>query len=51
MSQIVKVPEIGQQQKDKTKEALLKIRERIKAGESFEILATLYSQDLSLIHI
>ena len=51
VSQIVKVPEIGQQQKDKTKEALLKIRERIKAGESFEILATLYSQDLSLIHI
>ena len=45
VSQIVKVPEIGQQQKDKTKEALLKIRERIKAGESFEILATLYSQD------
>ena len=45
VSQIVKVPEIGQKQKDKTKEALLKIRERIKAGESFEILATLYSQD------
>ena len=45
VSQIVKVPEIGQKQKDKTREELLKIRERIKGGESFEILATLYSQD------
>ena len=45
VSQIVKVPEIGQKQKDKTREELLKIRERIESGESFEILATLYSQD------
>ena len=45
VSQIVKVPQIGTKQKDKTRDQLLKIRERIKAGESFEILATLYSQD------
>ena len=45
VSQIVKVPEIGQKQKDKTRKELLKIRERIESGESFEILATLYSQD------
>ena len=45
VSQIVKVPEIGQKQKDKTRQELLKIRERIESGESFEILATLYSQD------
>ena len=45
VSQIVKIPEIGREQKNKTREELLKIRERILNGESFEILATLYSQD------
>ncbi len=45
VSQIVKVPEVGKEQKDKTKGELLKIRDKILNGESFEILATLYSQD------
>ena len=45
VSQIVKIPEVGKEQKDKTKGELLKIRDRILNGESFEILATLYSQD------
>ncbi len=45
VSQIVKIPEIGKDQKDKTRDELLKIRDRIIKGESFEILATLYSQD------
>ena len=45
VSQIVKIPEVGREQKNKTREELLKIRERILNGESFEILATLYSQD------
>jgi|TARA_B100000902_G_C27292675_1_gene908077 peptidyl-prolyl cis-trans isomerase SurA len=45
VSQIVKIPEVGKEQKDKTKGELLKIRDKILNGESFEILATLYSQD------
>ena len=40
VSQIVKIPEIGREQKNKTREELLKIRERILNGESFQILAT-----------
>ena len=45
VSQIVITPEIGRQQKDKVKNELLSIRDKILNGESFEILATLYSQD------
>jgi|TARA_B110000438_G_scaffold27292_1_gene26115 peptidyl-prolyl cis-trans isomerase SurA len=45
VSQIVKIPEIGKDQKDKVKDEIMKIRDRISNGESFEILATLYSQD------
>ena len=45
VSQIVKVPEVGKEQKDKTRGKLLKIRDKILNGESFEILATLNSQD------
>ncbi len=45
VSQIVKTPVVGKEQKDKTREELLKIRDKIMNGESFEILATLYSQD------
>ena len=45
VSQIVKVPEVGKEQKDKVREELLEIRDKIMNGESFEILATLYSQD------
>jgi len=45
VSQIVKVPEVGKLQKDKVRAELLEIRDKIINGESFEILATLYSQD------
>jgi peptidyl-prolyl cis-trans isomerase SurA len=45
VSQIVKVPEVGKEQKDKTRGELLEIRDKILNGESFEILATLNSQD------
>ncbi|SUZ60941.1 uncharacterized protein METZ01_LOCUS13795 [marine metagenome] len=45
VSQIVKIPEIGKKQKEKVREEIMKIRDRISNGESFEILATLYSQD------
>ena len=45
VSQIVISPEIGRSQKDKVKKELMDIRNRILNGESFEILATLYSQD------
>ena len=45
VSQIVKIPEVGKEQKDRTKSELLRIRDRVTNGESFEILATLYSQD------
>ena len=45
VSQIVKVPEVGKLQKDKVRGELLEIRDKIIKGESFEILATLYSQD------
>tara|TARA_Y200000002_G_scaffold377832_1_gene384124 strand:+ start:644 stop:1975 length:1332 start_codon:yes stop_codon:yes gene_type:complete len=45
VSQIVVTPEVGREQKDKVKNELLVIRDKILNGESFEILATLYSQD------
>ena len=45
VSQIVKSPEVGRKQKEKVRNELISIRDRILNGESFEILATLYSQD------
>ena len=45
VSQIVKSPEVGREQKETVRNELISIRERILNGESFEILATLYSQD------
>ena len=45
VSQIVITPEVGREQKDKVKNELLSIRDKILNGESFEILASLYSQD------
>ena len=45
VSQIVKSPEVGREQKEKVRNELISIRDRILSGESFEILATLYSQD------
>ncbi len=45
VSQIVVTPEVGRAQKDKVQRELLSIRDKILNGESFEILATLHSQD------
>ena len=45
VSQIVKIPKVGRVQKEKIQNELLEIRDRIINGESFEILATLYSED------
>ena len=45
VSQIVKSPEVGREQKEKVRNKLISIRDRILNGESFEILATLHSQD------
>ena len=45
VSQIVKIPKVGRVQKENVQNELLKIRDRIINGESFEILATLYSED------
>ena len=45
ISQIVKIIEVGDEQKEKTKMDLINIRNKIVRGESFEILATLNSDD------
>ena len=45
VSQIVKSPKVGREQKEKVRNELISIRDRILNGESFEILATLHSQD------
>ena len=45
ISQIVKIIEVGDEQKEKTKMDLINIRNKIIQGESFEILATLNSDD------
>lgn len=44
IGQIVKVPEIGSDVKDKAREQLLGYKQRIEGGESFETLARQYSQ-------
>jgi len=43
LGQIVKVPEIGDDVKEKTREQLLEYKKRIEAGESFEAIARTYS--------
>ncbi len=45
VAQIVSIPEPGQPQKDKVRNQMLDIRERIIAGESFADLASKFSQD------
>ncbi len=45
VSQIVKIIEVGTIQKNKARLKLLNIRNKINQGESFEILATLNSED------
>ena len=41
---IIKEPEVSKEVKDKIKQQMIEIRERALKGESFEILATTYSQ-------
>ena len=41
---IIKEPDVGDQEKDKIRDELLKIREQALSGQSFEILATLNSE-------
>ena len=45
ISQIVKIPEINTEEKSRIRKKLISFRERIKKGEDFKVLATLYSDD------
>ena len=45
LAQIVIKPTIPQEEKDRVKQKLSKIKERIENGEDFKVLATLYSDD------
>lgn len=45
VGQIVKLPSVSPEQKEKTRQKLLEIRQRIVDGESFAELAKTYSQD------
>jgi len=47
IARIVKKPEISKEEKDRVKEKLNKLRERILSGENFKTLAVLYSEDKS----
>ena len=45
ISQIVKIPEISSDEKSRIRKKLISFRDRIKNGEDFTVLATLYSDD------
>ena len=45
MSQIIKIPEISSDEKSRIRKKLISFRDRIKNGEDFTVLATLYSDD------
>ncbi len=45
ISQIVKIPEISSDEKSRIRKKLISFRDRIKNGEDFMVLATLYSDD------
>ena len=45
ISQIIKIPEISLDEKSRIRKKLISFRERIKNGEDFTVLATLYSDD------
>jgi len=45
ISQIVKIPEISPDEKSRIRKKLISFRDRIKGGEDFKVLATLYSDD------
>lgn len=45
ISQIIKIPEITLDEKSRIRKKLISFRNRIKNGENFKVLATLYSDD------
>ena len=45
ISQIIKIPEIADEEKSRVRKKLISFRERINNGEDFKVLATLYSDD------
>ncbi|MBT6815566.1 MAG: peptidylprolyl isomerase [Flavobacteriales bacterium] len=45
ISQIIKIPEITLDEKSRIRKKLISFRDRIKNGENFTVLATLYSDD------
>jgi len=45
ISQIVKIPEINPEEKSRIRKKLISFRERVKNGEDFKVLSTLYSDD------
>ncbi|MAX69078.1 MAG: peptidylprolyl isomerase [Flavobacteriales bacterium] len=45
ISQIIKIPEITLDEKSRIRKKLISFRDRIKNGEDFKVLATLYSDD------
>ena len=46
ISQIIKIPEITLDEKSRIRKKLISFRDRIKNGEDFTVLATLYSDDI-----
>lgn len=46
IAQIVKIPQINTEEKSRIRKELISFRERIKKGEDFKVLATLYSDDI-----
>ncbi len=46
ISQIVKIPEISFEEKSAVRKQLISFRDRVKQGEDFAVLATLYSDDI-----
>jgi peptidyl-prolyl cis-trans isomerase SurA len=46
ISQIIKIPEITLDEKSRIRKKLISFRDRIKNGEDFKVLATLYSDDI-----
>ena len=45
IAEIVRIPEISEQERDRVREELNKMRERVLSGSQFSMLATLYSED------
>ena len=46
LSQVVKIPEIGIEERSRVRKKLISFRDRVNNGEDFKVLATLYSEDI-----